>query len=266
MDDLAVALTAARTGAKIVKGLFGEVAAATFKGVVDPVTQADHESEEAILGFLAATRPDDAVLAEEGGGSRNLAGRHWLVDPLLDGTVNFVHGIPQIAVSVALYEDGAPVAGAVVDVLRAEEFTAVAGEGAQLNGRPIAVSDAPMLREAVIATGFPYDRDRLGGSYAAIVGAVLEEVRGIRRLGSAALDLAWLAAGRYDGYWEFGVAPWDIAAGLLLMREAGGLVTDHQGRPSGVFDDVFIAAGPALHPALLSTVSHAMPRGWPQNR
>lgn len=265
MDDLAAALTAARTGAKVVKGLFGEVATATLKGAVDPVTEADHESERAILGFLAEARPKDAVLAEEGGGSRSLAGRHWLVDPL-DGTVNFVHGIPQIAVSVALYEDGAPLAAAVVDVLRAEEFTAVAGEGAQLNGRPIGVSHAPVLREAVIATGFPYDRDRLGGSYASIVGAVLEEVRGIRRLGSAALDLAWLAAGRYDGYWEFGLGPWDIGAGMLLIREAGGLVTDHRGQPSEVFDDVFIAAGPNLHPALLSTVTRAMPSGWPQNR
>ncbi len=265
MDDHDAALTAARTGADVVRGLFGRVESAAFKGAVDPVTQADHESEQAILGFLAEARPHDAVLAEEGGGSRDLAGRHWLVDPL-DGTINFLHSIPQVAVSVALYEDGLPKTAAIVDVLRTEEFTAVAGKGARLNGKPIVVSDPPELAEAVVATGFPYDRHRLGSAYASIVGEVLEQVRGIRRLGSAALDLAWLAAGRFDGYWEFGLGPWDIAAGMLLVTEAGGLVTNHLGEPSGVFDDVFIAAGPTLHPVLLSTVRRAMPVGWPQNR
>ena len=117
MDDLTGALTAARMGAEVVQSLFGRVQTATFKGVVDPVTEADHRSERAILEFLAGARPDDGVLAEEGGGSRELGGRHWLIDPL-DGTVNFLHGLPQVAVSVALYEDGVPLAGVVVDVLR----------------------------------------------------------------------------------------------------------------------------------------------------
>ena len=265
MDDVTVALTAARTGAEVVRSLFGRVQTATFKGVVDPVTEADHGSEQAILEFLADARPDDRVLAEEGGGSREIDGRHWLVDPL-DGTVNFLHGLPHVAVSVGLYEDSTPLAAAVVDVQRAEEFTAAAGQGARLNGQPVSVSTAAELGGAVVATGFAYDRRQLGVGYASIVGRVLEEVQGVRRFGSAALDLAWVAAGRFDGYWEFGLGPWDIAAGMLLIIEAGGRVTDHQGNHSGLFDDVYIAAGPALHGQLVALVNRAMPPGWPQNR
>lgn len=265
MDDLSAALTAARAGAQVVRPLFGQIKSASFKGAVDPVTEADHQAERAILDFLAKNRPDDAVLAEEEGGSRDLSGRHWLVDPL-DGTVNFLHGLPQVAVSVALYEDGVPLAAAVVDIMRSEEFTAAAGQGARLNGEPIAVSAAAELGAAVLATGFPYDRQQYGAAYAAIIGVVLKEARGIRRFGSAALDLAWVAAGRFDGYWEFGLGPWDIAAGMLLVLEAGGLVTDHQGKPSSVFDDIYIASGPSLHPQLLALVTKAMPAGWPQNR
>ena len=265
MDDLTAALAAARIGAEVIRPLFGQVKTASFKGAVDPVTEADHQAERAILDFLANTKPGDAVLAEEEGGSRDLTGRHWLVDPL-DGTVNFLHGIPQVAVSVALFEDGLPVVAAVVDVLRGEEFTAAAGMGAKLDGAPISVSKTQSLGAALVATGFPYDRQQLGVAYASIVGGVLEEVRGIRRLGSAALDLAWLAAGRYDGYWEFGLGPWDVAAGMLLIIEAGGRITDHEGNESAVFDDVYVAAGQALHPQLLSLIDRLMPSGWPQNR
>lgn len=265
MDDLAAALAAARIGAELVRSLFGRVDTASFKGAVDPVTEADLRSEQAIFDFLSSAKPADAILAEERGGTRDLAGRHWIVDPL-DGTVNFLHGIPQVAVSVALYDDGVPLAGAVVDVVRSEEFSAAAGRGASLNGEPIYVSDTGELGEALIATGFPYDRHQLGAAYSGIVGIVLERVRGIRRFGSAALDLAWVAAGRYDGYWEFGLGPWDIAAGMLLITEAGGLVTDHRAKSSDVFDDVHIAAGRALHPQLLALVNQAMPAGWPQNR
>lgn len=265
MDDLDTALAAARTGAKVVAPLFGQIKTASFKGAVDPVTEADHQAERAILNFLAEVRPDDSVLAEEEGGSRDLTGRHWLVDPL-DGTVNFLHGIPHVAVSVALYEDGVPLAAAVVDVIRSDEFTAAAGKGARLNGESMAVSTTARLGDAIVATGFPYDRQKNGVVYASIVGAALKEVRGIRRFGSAALDLAWVAAGRFDGYWEFGLGPWDIGAGMLLVLEAGGLVTDHEGNPSGVFDDVYLAAGPALHSQLVALVNEAMPPGWPQNR
>ncbi|MDH3540721.1 MAG: inositol monophosphatase, partial [Acidimicrobiia bacterium] len=172
MDDVAVALEAARTGAAIIAGAFGKIQTAEFKGVVDPVTAVDHESERAILEVLGALRPDDSILAEEGGGSRDLAGRHWIVDPL-DGTVNFLHGIPQVSVAVGLYEDGQPRVGVVIDAIRGEEFVAERGSGASLNGSPIRVSDRA-LGDGVIATGFPYDRRDRGAAYAAIVGTVVE--------------------------------------------------------------------------------------------
>jgi myo-inositol-1(or 4)-monophosphatase len=264
MNDLSVAVAAARVGAAIVGDAFGGAQEAEFKGAVDPVTEIDRRAEAAILGLLAAERPDDGVLAEEGGGSRDLAGRHWIVDPL-DGTVNFVHGIPQVSVAVGLYEDGHPLVGVVVDPIRGEEFTAAIGRGAWLNGVPVSVSDRP-LSDGIIATGFPYDRRDQGGQYADIVGTVLGRARGIRRFGSAALDLAWVACGRLDGYWEFGLGPWDIAAGMVLILEAGGQVTDHRGASSTVFDSLYVAGGPSLQEDLRNLVGSVLPPGWPEKR
>lgn len=264
MNDLALAVAAARKGAAIVGDAFGEIQKVEFKGVVDPVTEIDHQSEAAILELLAAQRPDDAILAEEGGGSRDLGGRHWIVDPL-DGTVNFLHGIPQVSVAVALYEDGRPLIGVVVDPIRGEEFVASTGNGTTLNGEPVAVSGRS-LGGGVLATGFPYDRRDHGAKYASIVGAVLEHARGIRRFGSAALDLAWVACGRLDGYWEFGLGPWDIGAAMVLVLEAGGTVTDHLGNPSGVLDPLYIAGAPELQRDLRAIVKSALPPGWPENR
>ena len=264
MDDLAVALDAARTGAAIVGGAFGNIQTAEFKGIVDPVTAIDRESEQAVLQVLGAHRPDDSVLAEEGGGSRDLSGRHWIVDPL-DGTVNFLHGIPQVSVAVGLYEDGQPRIGVVIDPIRDEVFAAQRGSGATLNGTPISVSDKT-IGDGVVATGFPYDRRDRGAVYAGIVGTVLEHVRGIRRFGSAALDLAWVACGRLDGYWEFGLGPWDIGAAMVLVLEAGGIVTDHRGTPSTVFDQLYVAGAPGLQGDLRALVGAALPEGWPENR
>ncbi|MGI9646930.1 MAG: inositol monophosphatase family protein [Acidimicrobiia bacterium] len=264
MDDLSVALAAARVGAAVVGESFGGAQQAEFKGEVDPVTEIDRRAEAAILDLLKAERPSDSVLAEEGGGSRHLRGRHWIVDPL-DGTVNFVHGIPQVSVAVGLYEDGHPRVGVVIDPIRGEEFSAEVGSGAQLNGEPIGVSGRD-LSDGIIATGFPYDRRDQGGKYAAIVGTVLGRARGVRRFGSAALDLAWVACGRLDGYWEFGLGPWDIAAGMVLVLEAGGRVTDHGGTPSTVFDSLFVAGGPALQEELRNLVGSVLPEGWPEKR
>lgn len=264
MTDLEVALEAARAGAAVVEAGFGRIREAEFKGDVDPVTAVDHAAEEAVLGVIAKRRPDDAVLAEERGGSRDLTGRRWIVDPL-DGTINFLHGIPQVSVAVGLYEDGSPRVGVIIDAVRREEFAASTGNGATLNGDPIAVSSRT-LPEAVLATGFPYDRRKNGRAYAAIIGRVVEEARGIRRFGSAALDLAWVAAGRLDGYWEFGLGPWDIAAAMVVVREAGGSVTNEHGEPSTLFDGLFVAGGPSLQDDLRRLVVADLPSGWPQNR
>lgn len=217
----------------------------------------DRAAEDEILGLLQLHRPDDTFLAEESGGAAS-EGRHWIVDPL-DGTVNFVHSIPQVSVSVALYEGDSARVGVVYDPLRDELFTAADGDGARLNGHVIAVSSESNLERAVIATGFPYDHDVHADGLAVVVREMLRKVNGIRRLGSAALDLAWVAAGRYDGYWELGIAPWDGAAGLLLVREAGGIVTDPFGRPSTPFMGLVVASNGSLHHEFRTIVESWMP-------
>ena len=248
MNDLDLAIASAEAGAAIVLRHFGEGHPADFKGVNDPVTAVDRASEAAIVDLIRAERPLDSIIAEEGAGSVG-GSRRWLIDPL-DGTVNFVHGIPQVCVSVALYDGDTPLAAAIVDPIRHETFTAEAGTGAACNGRPITTSRAGRLAETVMATGFFYDHDQFAADYTRPVTAVLERANGVRRFGSAALDLAWTAAGRFDGYWELGVAPWDIAAGILLVREAGGIVTDPFGRPSNPESRLIVAAGRGVHEPL----------------
>jgi len=257
MDDLHVATVAAQTGAAIVRASFGNHAFEDQKGRFDPVTEIDHRSEAAIMDVLSIQRPDDGILAEESGG-RIEAGRHWIIDPL-DGTVNFVHGIPQVAVSVALYDGPDPLVGVVVDPLAEETFSARADGGTTLNGRPVSVSSVDLLERAVVATGFPYDHDQYADEYTAVVAAMLKHVNGLRRFGSAALDLAWTAVGRYEGYWELGLAPWDLAAGVLLVREAGGLVTDPFGVDVVPGNGLVVAGNAALHEKLVAIVHAAMP-------
>jgi len=256
VNDLDIARTAARAGGEVIARWFRRVDHADMKGRVDPVTEADRAAEEAIIAVLGRHRPDDGILAEEGGAAEAHSGRRWVIDPL-DGTVNFVHGIPQVACSVGLEDGEGRLAGVVLDVFRDEEFAAARGSGATLNGSPIRVSQRAAFHEAVFSTGFAYDRQRHGAAYAAAMVAVMAEARGIRRLGAAALDLAWVACGRYDGHWEFGLKPWDLAAGALLVEEAGGIVTDSLGGP-GRPEDV-VAAGPGVHHRLLSLVAAHRP-------
>ncbi|HSJ29389.1 MAG TPA: inositol monophosphatase family protein [Acidimicrobiia bacterium] len=235
IDDLTLAGLCARRAADIVASGFEGVTSTEFKGSVDPVTAVDRAAETAIRSLLATHRPDDAILGEEEGGARWEADRVWIVDPL-DGTVNFVHGIPHVAVSVALWDRGRPLVGVVHDVLRDEVFAASAGGGATIgSGEPgtrrLQVSTTAGLTRALVATGFPYDRQEHAGELGATVGRVLARVQGIRRMGSAALDLCWVAAGRYEAYWEYRLQPWDTAAGQLVVEEAGGRVSDLAGRP-----------------------------------
>jgi len=248
VNDLELAIACAEAGAAIVLQHFGKRPTADLKGPNDPVTHADRQSEAVIVDLIRAHRPGDTIIAEEGTGVAGGA-RRWLVDPL-DGTVNFVHGIPQVAVSVAVYDGDSALAAAIADPIREELFTAEAGSGARCNGRPIAVSDAGELPGTVMATGFFYDHDRYAADYTRPLTAVLERVNGVRRFGSAALDLAWTAAGRFDGYWELGVSPWDIAAGILLVREAGGVATDPYGQPATPDTRLVVVAGSGVHEPL----------------
>ena len=258
-EELTVALLAARTGAAVVREHFGVTVKADYKSDANPVTAVDRASEEQVLKVLRGHYPDDALLAEEGGGSGSVEGRVWLVDPL-DGTVNFVHSIPHVAVSVALWINGEAAVGVVIDPLRHEEFSASREGGAYLGERPIAVSTQPDLSHSLIATGFPYDRNLHADSYAANLGAVLGRAQGIRRMGSAALDLAWVAAGLYDGYWEFALQPWDMAAGVLLVTEAGGAVSNALGANLQLTDTGVVVSNGHIHRELLNAVQSTIPQ------
>jgi len=253
MDDLALARAAAAEAARIIGE--GGSRAADFKGAVDPVTAVDRAAEAAITRMIRAERPGDALLAEEGTDTGPPTGRRWVIDPL-DGTVNFVHGIPQAAVSIALEVDGAAHVGVVRDAHRGEEFWAVRGEGAFRDGERITVSATADLGAALVSTGFPYDRRERAAEYTRIITEVLRVAQGVRRMGSAALDLAWVACGRYEGHWEFRMAPWDVAAGLLLVTEAGGAASSSDGGPA-THDDL-VATNGLIHEALRAVVRTAM--------
>lgn len=254
-NDLELALECTAAAASIIRERFGSVDA-EMKGEVDPVTEADRQAERAIIDILQAAVPHDLILGEEGGGALEPFGRRWIIDPL-DGTVNFLHGLPHVAVSVALYEGDRALVGVVLDVFREEVFAAELGHQATLNDRPIATTTIDDLGAALVATGFAYDRRQRGREYAATLGEVLVRVRGIRRAGTASLDLAWLAAGRLDAFWELGLAPWDTAAGLLIVTEAGGVATDLAGEPSAPGDPAIVAAGPGLHAQFLELIGGA---------
>jgi myo-inositol-1(or 4)-monophosphatase len=260
---MTVMQNAAQRAAKRLLRDFAEVEQlqVSVKGPGDFVSQADLRAEASIRDDLARARPGYAFLMEESGaaGSENWAWR-WVVDPL-DGTTNFLHGIPHWAISIALErrlsDGGFEVAAGMVYAPTVDEmFWAEKGGGAFLNERRLRVSARRDLKEAVFATGIPFaavePRNRL--AFARTLGTLMPQVAGIRRFGAAALDLAWVAAGRYDGFWELGLKPWDMAAGLLIVREAGGYVTDPQGEDARTHGDV-VAGNPHMHPILRDAVA-----------
>jgi myo-inositol-1(or 4)-monophosphatase len=221
-----------------------------YKGVIDLVTEIDRKSEDYLLGELREKFPDHQILAEESGGKRG--GQHqWYIDPL-DGTVNYAHNIPIFCVSIAYASNGTMSLAAVYDPMRDEMFTAERGKGAHLNGRPLRVSDKTEIQKSLLVTGFPYDAwDSEFDNFANFVHFSKMSL-GVRRLGSAALDLAYVAAGRLDAFWELGLSPWDVAAGGLICAEAGGQVTDVYGgadylsKPQSV-----LASTPGIHAKML---------------
>jgi len=228
---LNIAVRAARAaGTVIVRGFekHNEVATES-KGLNDFVTQVDKEAEQAIIAKIQQSYPNHCFLGEESGEVLGTETDYqWIIDPL-DGTTNFVKGIPHFAVSIALLHKGRLDQAVVFDPIRSELFTASRGQGAQLNGYRIRASKPRDLSETIIATGLPFKNKSQFGEYALSLNKIFHEVGDIRRAGSAALDLAYVAAGRHDGYWERGIKSWDIAAGELIVREAGGLVTDFKG-------------------------------------
>ncbi len=219
------------------------------KGLHDFVTEADRAAESLITSRIRERYPDHAITAEEGSPGAVSDGHCWIVDPL-DGTTNFIHGVPVFAVSVAFQDRDGLSAGAIYDPLQDELFHASRGGGARLNGRPISCTRLDVMSEALLATGFPFRKlDRLD-DYLETFAIFTRAAAGIRRAGSAVLDLAYTACGRYDGFWEVGLNAWDVAAGGLLVQEAGGRVTDTTGGPS-FLDGNIVAAGPAIHARLV---------------
>ena len=227
-----------------------------FKGEVDLVTECDRRSEAMILEAIGKAFPAHRIVAEESAwrAPRSAEGACWIIDPL-DGTTNFVHGIPHFGVSIALLVDGETHIGVVYDPCRDELFEAHRGRGARLNGRRIDVRPRTSLEEAVLATGFPYDRPLRVELARRYLEPFLLRCRGIRRFGSASLDLAWVACGRLDGFWEFTLKPWDVAAGLLIVEEAGGAVANGSGEKPRLDDPLFLAASTTILPEMLDILA-----------
>ncbi|MEK9968936.1 MAG: inositol monophosphatase family protein [Ferrovibrio sp.] len=220
------------------------------KGPADFVSAADRKAEKILQQELAKLRPDFGFVMEEGGRIEAKDGKtYWIIDPL-DGTTNFLHGIPHFAISIGVQRENELIAGIVLDVVRDELFWAEKGVGAYVNERRIRVSARRKLPEAVFGTGIPFHGKPGHEPFLKEVTKVMAEVAGIRRMGAAALDLAYVAAGRFDGFWETGLQPWDIAAGIILVREAGGTVTDFNGTEQMLETGGIVAANDVLHAPL----------------
>lgn len=225
----------------------------TKTDIVDLVTNVDKAADALITGILHARFPTHQVIAEESAVSGQESPYRWYIDPL-DGTANFAHGFPHFAVSIALTHESRTIVGVVYDPLRDETFCACRGQGATLNDTAIRVSSAPTLDQALILTGFPYDRRQRSEFYLRFYQAFMVRTQGIRRAGSAALDLCYVACGRADAFWEWRLHPWDTAAGSLLVEEAGGMMSDFSGEPFDVTGEQTLASNSALHSQMIEVL------------
>ena len=259
-DARAVALSLAHEAGALLRERVGGRRDIQHKGTIDIVTDADKASETLIVSGLREAFPDFRLIGEEGSRTHTHDAAEsnygWVIDPL-DGTTNFAHAYPHFAVSIGLEFRGEPAVGVVYDPMRDETFVAVAGEGATLNDAPIRVSDTDALITSLLATGFPYDLSRRAQSNA-LWTTFNGQTQGVRRDGSAALNLCYVAAGRLDGFYERPLNAWDIGAGALVVREAGGIVTAMEGGPFAMYDGEVLAANPALHGAMLQVIRQTL--------
>ena len=256
-----IAVKAARRAGQIINRASNDldVLKVSTKQPNDFVTEVDRAAEAAIVETLREAYPQHGILAEESGASAGAGGEwQWIIDPL-DGTTNFIHGLPQYAVSIALARNGTVEQAVVFDPNRNELFTASKGAGAFLNDRRIRVSRRDRLQEALVGTGFPYRAFDHIDAYLDIFKELTRRTAGLRRPGAASLDLAYVACGRYDGFWEFGLSPWDMAAGALLISEAGGLVSDLRGESGWLESGNIVAGTPKVFAPLLGIVQEKLP-------
>jgi len=251
---------AGRAACEVLLRHFGRIESHDNKGEVDLVTIADRESEAAVIARIRADWPEHGILGEESAGKGDTAraaspgsGFWWVIDPL-DGTMNYAHGVPLFAVSIALMEDGEARMGLVVDPVRNEWFYARRGGGAFLNDRPIRVSGIHKLGAALLATGFPHDRREHMDGLMRVLGVMLMRSHGVVRLGAAALDLVYVAAGRLEAFYEEHLSPWDVAAGNLIVEEAGGRASDYTGRRARISDRELLATNGHIHDELLGAL------------
>lgn len=253
-DYLASAIQAARAAGRIQRERLWSEYSVDFKGEKNLVTEVDRLSEEVILRQLRAACPGCDVLAEESGALVSGSSLRWIIDPL-DGTTNYAHGFPWFAVSIALEVSGVIHLGVVYHPMMDELFTCVRGQGAWLNGEKITVSTRQPLKNCLLATGFPYDRTHSNENNFDNFIQFQLAARAVRRAGAAALDLAYVAAGRLDGFWECKLNPWDVAAGKLLVEEAGGVVTNHAGEPYAISDHRILASNGRVHQDMLQILT-----------
>jgi myo-inositol-1(or 4)-monophosphatase len=249
-----IGIAAAYKGGGVLMAHFGKISKIDKKGAIDLVTEADTESESAIIDIIKNVFADHTILAEESGLSTGDADHQWIIDPL-DGTTNFAHQIGLFSISIAFSLKGETVFGLVLNPLTRELFTAVKGKGASLNGRQIAVSKVTTVSDSFLVTGFPYNlRDHFEPLLTRF-SKCLKVSQGVRRLGSAAIDLCFLACGRFDGFWEQNLRPWDTAAGELIAREAGAIVTDFSNKPFTIDNKEILATNGKIHKEMLSLLT-----------
>ncbi|GAM08117.1 inositol-1-monophosphatase [Geobacter sp. OR-1] len=253
-EYLMVAEQAARAAGKLQLKRLGGDFKVSHKGAIDLVTEVDRESESLIVKMLRAAFPGSDILAEENDYGARRGNAAWIVDPL-DGTTNFAHRLPWFCVSIGLEIDGEISVAALYHPCMDEMFTAIRGEGAFLNGNRLAVSAITELKSSILASGFPYDRTWDNENNLELYARFTMATQGVRRFGAAALDLAYVAAGRLDGFWECKLKPWDVAAGKLLVQEAGGRVTNYSGDAYSVYDHRIVASNRLVHDEMLEIIS-----------
>lgn len=258
-DELRAAVAAAREAGEMIREHAGRIGriGVRAKGLNDLVTEVDEAAQELIIRRLQETFPASRFLAEEGEDFSEVdggAGYQWIIDPI-DGTTNFMHGVPPFAVSIALRDGEMLVVGVVLEVSRGELYTAVRGGGLWVDGERRQVSTTDTLKDSLITTGFPYREVAHVEEYLTVLGDFMRRSRGVRRPGSAAIDLAYVAAGRFDGFFETGLDPWDVAAGTLLVEEAGGRVTDYGDGRNPIFAKQILATNAAIHAEMLGLLT-----------
>ncbi len=255
VELLTIAVRSARAAGNIINRRINTSKQVSYKGIVDLVTDVDKLCEETIIKIITARYPKHSILAEEMGSISGSSDYKWVIDPI-DGTTNFYHAYPFVSVSIALEYKGSVMVGVVYDPVKKELFHAIRGKGAFLNGKKLHVSDVTAIEQSLLSTGFPYDIRTSSENNIDNWIRFIRRAQAIRRDGSAALDLCYVAAGRFDGFWEMKLKPWDVAAGSLMIVEAGGKITDFRGNPYSIYMNHIVASNSRIHNILLDVLAN----------